>query len=95
MDPFIILHFAFCILHFAFCIPPPSPQLNFPTPHPTIPPMPVHRYEFFSSTDAARMGKLQFMARQVVEGVITGLHRSPHRGFSVEFSEHREVRPRR
>jgi uncharacterized protein (DUF58 family) len=52
--------------------------------------MPIHRYKYFVPTDAARMGKLQFMARQVVEGVITGQHKSPHRGFSVEFSEHRE-----
>ncbi len=52
--------------------------------------MPIHRYRYFAPTDAARMGKLQFMARQVVEGVITGQHKSPHRGFSVEFSEHRE-----
>ncbi|CAN5404122.1 DUF58 domain-containing protein [soil metagenome] len=52
--------------------------------------MPIHRYKYFAPTDAARMGKLQFMARQVVEGVITGQHKSPHRGFSVEFSEHRE-----
>ncbi len=55
--------------------------------------MPVHKYRFFAPTDAARMGKLQFMARQVVEGVITGQHKSPHRGFSVEFSEHREYVP--
>src|SRR5882757_2549388 len=55
--------------------------------------MPIHRYRFFAPTDAARMGKLQFMARQVVEGVITGQHKSPHRGFSVEFSEHREYTP--
>jgi len=52
--------------------------------------MPVHRYQFFSPTDAARVSNLQLTARQVVEGVITGLHKSPHRGFSVEFSEHRE-----
>ena len=39
------------------------------------------------------MSKLQLTARQVVEGVITGLHKSPHRGFSVEFSEHREYTP--
>jgi uncharacterized protein (DUF58 family) len=55
--------------------------------------MPIHRYKFFAPTDAARMGKLQFTARQVVEGVITGMHKSPHRGFSVEFSEHREYVP--
>jgi uncharacterized protein (DUF58 family) len=36
------------------------------------------------------MSKLQLTARQVVEGVITGRHKSSHRGFSVEFTEHRE-----
>lgn len=55
--------------------------------------MPIHRYNYFSPSDAARMGKLQLFARQVVEGIITGLHKSPHRGFSVEFSEHREYVP--
>ena len=55
--------------------------------------MPIHKYRYFAPTDAARMGKLQFMARQVVEGVITGQHKSPHRGFSVEYSEHREYTP--
>ena len=33
--------------------------------------------------------KLELLARQVVEGFITGLHRSPFHGFSVEFAEHR------
>ncbi len=32
---------------------------------------------------------LEFIAREVVEGFITGLHRSPFHGFSVEFAEHR------
>lgn len=35
------------------------------------------------------MGHLEFLARQVVEGFITGLHKSPFHGFSVEFAEHR------
>lgn len=52
--------------------------------------MPIHRYKFFSPSDAARVSQLQLKARQVVEGIITGQHKSPHRGFSVEFSEHRE-----
>lgn len=39
------------------------------------------RFEQFSS--------LEFLARQVVEGFITGLHKSPFHGFSVEFAEHR------
>ncbi|HTX88462.1 MAG TPA: DUF58 domain-containing protein [Bacteroidales bacterium] len=33
---------------------------------------------------------LEFLARQVVEGFITGLHKSPFHGFSVEFAEHRQ-----
>jgi uncharacterized protein (DUF58 family) len=33
--------------------------------------------------------KLELLAKQVVEGFITGLHRSPFHGFSVEFAEHR------
>lgn len=40
-----------------------------------------HRIEPFS--------KLELLARQVVEGFITGLHKSPFHGFSVEFAEHR------
>jgi uncharacterized protein (DUF58 family) len=55
--------------------------------------MPIHKYKFFAPTDAARVSKLQLTARQVVEGVITGQHKSPHKGFSVEFSEHREYTP--
>ena len=38
----------------------------------------------------ARLGPLQVRARKVVEGVLAGLHRSPHHGQSVEFSEHKE-----
>jgi len=34
-------------------------------------------------------GTLEFLAKQVVEGFITALHKSPFHGFSVEFSEHR------
>lgn len=34
-------------------------------------------------------GTLELLARQLVEGFITGLHKSPYHGFSVEFAEHR------
>lgn len=34
-------------------------------------------------------GNLEFLARQLVEGFVTGLHKSPFHGFSVEFAEHR------
>ncbi len=36
-----------------------------------------------------RFGRLELLATQVVEGFITGLHKSPYHGFSVEFVEHR------
>ncbi len=36
-----------------------------------------------------KLANLQVFARQVVEGFCSGLHRSPHKGFSVEFKEHR------
>lgn len=38
------------------------------------------------------IGALDFLARQVVEGFLTGRHRSPFHGFSVEFAEHRHYR---
>ena len=38
----------------------------------------------------ARIARLELRARQVVEGVITGMHKSPHRGSSVEFAQHRD-----
>ncbi len=34
-------------------------------------------------------GNLELIARQMVEGFVTGLHKSPYHGFSVEFAEHR------
>ncbi len=36
-----------------------------------------------------QFGNLELLAKQVVEGFITGLHKSPFHGFSVEFAEHR------
>ena len=39
------------------------------------------------------LGNLELLARQVVEGFIIGLHKSPFHGFSVEFAEHRIYNP--
>jgi uncharacterized protein (DUF58 family) len=36
---------------------------------------------------------LQLRARHIVEGYVSGLHRSPYHGFSIEFAEHREYAP--
>jgi uncharacterized protein (DUF58 family) len=38
----------------------------------------------------ARIGSLELLARAVVEGFISGLHRSPYTGFSTEFTEYRQ-----
>jgi len=40
-------------------------------------------------TDLINFGNLELLAKQTVEGFITGLHKSPFHGFSVEFAEHR------
>jgi uncharacterized protein (DUF58 family) len=42
---------------------------------------------------AARLKSLELRARLVVEGFISGLHKSPYHGFSVEFAEHRQYMP--
>jgi len=41
----------------------------------------------------SRLANMELRARLVVEGFITGLHRSPYHGFSVEFAEHRPYMP--
>ena len=41
----------------------------------------------------ARLGSLDLKAKTIVEGFLTGLHRSPYRGFSVEFAEYRQYIP--
>src|SRR5688572_32483455 len=51
------------------------------------------RADLLEPRELAALGGLEFVARQVVEGFLTGLHRSPHRGFSVEFAEHRMYQP--
>ena len=38
---------------------------------------------------STQSASLELLARQLVEGFITGLHKSPYHGFSVEFAEHR------
>jgi uncharacterized protein (DUF58 family) len=41
----------------------------------------------------ARLGTLELKARTIVEGFLSGLHRSPFKGFSVEFAEYRQYFP--
>jgi uncharacterized protein (DUF58 family) len=48
---------------------------------------------FLDPVVLARLGTLELKARTVVEGFLSGLHRSPFRGFSVEFAEYRQYLP--
>src|SRR5947208_10337432 len=57
---------------------PPSPQ---------TPDLPL------DPSTLARFGRLELISRLVVEGVMSGLHKSPFKGFSVEFAEHRQYGP--
>jgi uncharacterized protein (DUF58 family) len=47
----------------------------------------------FDPTSLAKYGRLAMVARNLVEGFFTGVHKSPYKGFSVEFAEHRQYYP--
>lgn len=49
--------------------------------------------QFLTPGDVRKIANLQVLARLVVEGFCSGLHRSPHKGFSVEYREHRPYVP--
>ena len=49
--------------------------------------------KFLDPKTLTKISRLDIIARLVVEGFVTGLHRSPYHGFSVEFAEHREYVP--
>src|SRR5512145_140484 len=48
---------------------------------------------FLDPATLAHLGSLELKARTVVEGFLSGLHRSPFKGFSVEFAEYRQYLP--
>ena len=80
---FRTLHFALCTLHFALgrgeAMLRATPETDY--------------RKVLSPEVVSRLGRLDLVARLVVEGFITGLHRSPYHGFSVEFAEHRPYMP--
>ena len=47
------------------------------------------RLDLLDPLEVSRLGGLEIITEGVVEGFLSGLHRSPRRGFSVEFAEHR------
>src|SRR5690606_21179470 len=67
-----------------------------PMPPPTTPDTPApSRAERIDATlylhpqTLARLGSFELRAKMIVEGVMSGAHRSPYQGFSVEFAQHR------
>jgi uncharacterized protein (DUF58 family) len=48
---------------------------------------------YFDPEGLARIKNMELVARQVVEGFLTGRHRSPYHGFSVEYLDHRAYTP--
>src|SRR6059036_830317 len=53
----------------------------------------AQRIDLLDPAEVARIGGIEIVAQGVVEGFLAGIHRSPFRGFSVEFTEHRAYQP--
>jgi uncharacterized protein (DUF58 family) len=51
------------------------------------------RLDLLDPYEVSKLGGLEVITEGVVEGFLAGLHRSPRRGFSVEFAEHRMYQP--
>lgn len=51
------------------------------------------RLDLLDPAEVARLGGIEIVAEGVVEGYLAGVHRSPFKGFSVEFTEHRAYQP--
>ena len=51
------------------------------------------RLDLLDPMEIARLGGVEIVTEGIVEGFLAGLHRSPRRGFSVEFAEHRTYQP--
>ena len=54
---------------------------------------PPTRAELIDPASIASLGRIEIVARWVVDGFLAGLHRSPRKGFSVEFAEYRPYMP--
>jgi len=78
----------------------PQSKIRNGDPHPNPPPEYRERGQrasgassFIDPATLMRIKSLELRARIVVQGFLSGLHRSPHHGFSVEFSEYRQYSP--
>ena len=50
-------------------------------------------HQYLDPVALAKVGSLELQARLIVEGYLSGMHKSPYHGFSVEFAQHREYVP--
>jgi uncharacterized protein (DUF58 family) len=55
--------------------------------------MPAAEPEFLTASGLSRFKQLEILAQTVVEGFMNGQHKSPYKGFAIEFAEHREYVP--
>jgi uncharacterized protein (DUF58 family) len=55
--------------------------------------VPTAHLHYLNPAVVSKLANMELRARLVVEGFITGLHKSPYHGFSVEFAEHRQYMP--
>ncbi|MCY3022993.1 MAG: DUF58 domain-containing protein [Planctomycetota bacterium] len=53
----------------------------------------ARKYVYLTPEAATRFENMEMRARGIVEGYMSGMHRSPHHGFSIEFAEYREYVP--
>ena len=68
----------------------PAPTISSARSAPVSSPGPAR---FLDPEVLARIGSLELLARAVVEGFMSGLHRSTFTGFSTEFTEYRQYNP--
>src|SRR5437588_7922009 len=56
----------------------------------TLPQTTTNYRKYLDPRTLARVASLDLRARLIVEGLMTGMHRSPYQGISVEFAQHRQ-----
>lgn len=75
---------------------PDAPPSTPPEPRPRSaqdPPARVDPHLYLHPQTLARLGSFELRAKMIVEGVMSGMHRSPYAGVSVEFAQHRPYAP--
>jgi uncharacterized protein (DUF58 family) len=73
--------------------PAASPALEFPPPADRAPLPEADASLYLHPQTLSRLGTFELRAKMIVEGVMSGMHRSPYHGFSVEFAQHRPYVP--